>query len=204
MDFEDFKQNWQEVKAPDATKDSGSHESLVQRIKNLNRKMIFSNLAGSIALSFTILFIGWIWHEMPNRSWMFYGAIVCVMVIILISIVLMWWRLPLWSKSDLTLSSHQFVENTLIKLKRTRFVRTQFMPAYNTILFLSIMLYALDILQGASMAMQVGILGGNAVFMTIIIYVSMRFSKKKQENELEPLIKELEDIRNGLRELSNE
>jgi MFS family permease len=200
MNFDALKNEWQQQQAPEASLRQSDH-SLSERLRKAQRKLLVSNISGTLGMIVALGGISWGWLARPEGNTGYLINLLMVTLLIMVSLVLMWMRLLFWKKPDFSLDSQTFIRQTLRRLKRTPWITRRFIPVYSILLFVLMAYHTFTTLASASTFVRLSAVGGLLLYFVVVYIFSMRHHRRKQKKEIEPLIRELEEI---TRNLTNE
>lgn len=197
MNLDDMKNEWQKKQAPDRL-DAAKTDSLFSRYLNVNKKMVRSNWISTIFMCFVMLFIVWIWwlYE-ANQGWAFDGSIISTEILIAMVLAVMWSRTIQESRVSLIDDTQSFLKDAIAKLKRTITITKKVMPVYAILLNLSLVLYFYDLMKHKPSWFLIATVL-TTVYNQGMAYIGFRRHRKKQKNEVEPLIEEMQEMLTSL------
>ena len=134
---------------------------------------------------------------MPAGDIAYFVNLLMVSLLIITTALLMWARLLFWKKPDFSLDNQTFIRQTLRQLKRTPWMTQRIIPIYASLLFTFMAFHILITLESASEVARFTALGGLLTYFVSVYVLSMRYHRKKQRKDFEPLIRELEGVLNS-------
>lgn len=197
MNFDALKNEWQQQQAPEVNRQQGEN-SLAARLRKTQRKILFSNIFITIGLIIGLLGVGWGWIYMPAGNTAYLINLLMVSLLIVGAAIVLWTRLLFWKKPDFSLDSRTFIQQTLRRLKRTPWITRRIIPIYTTLLFIFMVFHTLTSLAPFSATVKWVAISGLVVYFVVVYVLSMRWHRRKQRSEIEPLIQELEKIAQSL------
>ena len=196
MNFDALKNEWRQQQAPDASIRQND-DSLTERLRKTQQKLLISNFFATLGLIIGLGGIGWGWIAMPDGDTAYFVNLLMVSLLIITTAWLMWTRLLFWKKPDFSLDNQTFIRQTLRRLKRTPWMTRRIIPIYASLLFIFMAFHIMTTLASASAVIKFAALGGLSIYFVLVYVLSMRYHRRKQRKEVEPLIRELEDVLNA-------
>lgn len=167
--------------------------------RSVRRKILFGNITLAFTLVFVILIVGYYKPEMPTTK---IGTLL-VAIGIVMQIVASGGMFPLVSKAQSTQSGADYLAQMLLVKKKQAFLQTTIMSLYFVFLTLGIFLYLYEYtvrMSAIGMALAYGLTG--LWFAFAWFYLRPR-AIKKQQAQLNDIIRNLEGISRQLSEENN-
>ncbi|GAB3332013.1 hypothetical protein GCM10027429_10950 [Marivirga atlantica] len=193
MDIDDLKNDWQQETSSSAHIEIAA-DSLQQKLERLRKKILKTNIFQTVVMSITMIFIACIWYVFrEGRSWAFHASIVSIELLIIAMVSFFWSRTILKRELSLEQETGVFIRNSLKRLRRTIFLTKVATPVYVILLWISLMLYMYELMH-SDMKMFWIASGITTAYMLVVLIFGYRKHRKKQRKNVEPIIKELEEM----------
>lgn len=193
--FDELKNLWQSKTQPSGLNDSEIIESVKDRLKVNQRKLIFSNLFVSVSFAIVFIVIGWIWNSFPDRTPYFYISL-GFMGFLLISLLTVMWAGVNFRNVDPAIETEAFINGSINKIKIRIFALKYATPAFLFLLLLTFFFYYADVLGDETMLIKVLAYAATMIYFLIIALVSNKKKKKSLQENYE-LIEYLNRWRNS-------
>ena len=195
-DFNDMINDWKSVSAEEiVSKEVG--DSLFGKLKKLQRKIVFGNLLMSISFAGVFAVFIWLWNENPlkERADNFYLGLTFMFVLLIITLAMMWYRVLFWrTPNDISENMKAFATKMLKKLRYFKWITNFFMPVYIVLLAIGITIYFQDVLREGSLQFKLIAYGLTYIWLFVVGFIMVRKKQKKNNKEVNPIIKNLEEI----------
>lgn len=198
MNFEAIKQDWKTLQAGKGMKYPVMEETLLTKIERLQAKIIFQNLLVSIAFGLTFMVLGWGFSHFRNHNEMVAGSIIGMGILLILTMFIFWKRVLFWRNRDFGAATIRFIDIALRKLRFNLQVTRIFMPLYGLFLTTMVVLYEWGVLTGLSMQSKRLIIGGTIMFNLLVFTIGIYRRRRKDEQQIVPLMEELLSIRSTL------
>jgi len=176
--FDELKNLWQSKKDSYEFKDSEIIESVKERLKINQRKLIFSNLFVSVSFAIVFIVIGWIWNSFPDRTLYFYLSL-SFMGFILISLLTVMWAGVTFSNIDPSIETDEFIQKSIKKIKIRIFSLKYALPVFLFFLLITFFFYYADVLAYETILIKVTAYTATTVYSLLVTILS---NKKRKRN----------------------
>lgn len=195
-DFNDIVNDWKSVSSGEI-KSKDVSDSLFTKLKKLQRKIVFGNLLMSISFAAVFAVFIWLWNENPlkERSDNFYLGLTFMFILLTVTLAMMWYRVLFWrTPNDISENMKVFAMKMLKKLRYFKWITNFFMPTYLVLLAIGMSIYYQDVLHEASLKFKLIAYGLTYVWLLIVGFIIVRKKQKKNNKDVDPIIKNLEEI----------
>lgn len=195
-DFNDIVNDWKSVSSGEI-KSKDTSNSLFARLKKLQRKIVFGNLLMSVSFAAVFAVFIWLWNENPlkERSDNFYLGLTFMFILLTVTLAMMWYRVLFWrTPNDISENMKVFAMKMLKKLRYFKWITNFFMPVYLVLLAIGMTIYFQDVLHEASLKFKLTAYGLTYVWLLIVGFIIVRKKQKKNNKDVDPIIKNLEEI----------
>lgn len=192
--FSDIQQLWQSQKAKEF-----DLAALINQMKKIEEKQKREWIIGIVCTPITVIFLSFV---LPWKDSLL-GALSLVLVALGMA-----WVIWLSAKSRLNrlddserFDSQEFIQSQLKKLRLRYTILKKHMITYGIILSLAINLGYLVVLEPLSFPLRIAAHTGATLLIVAIMWITIHRKKKKYEQELSPVIEELESLLNNSKNL---
>lgn len=195
-DFNDIVNDWKSVSSGEI-KSKDTSDSLFTKLKKLQRKIVFGNLFMSVSFAAVFTVFIWLWNENPlkERSDNFYLGLTFMFILLTVTLAMMWYRVLFWrTPNDISENMKAFATKMLKKLRYFKWITNFFMPIYLILLAIGMSIYYQDVLHGASLKFKLTAYGLTYAWLLIVGFIVVRKKQKKNNKDVDPIIKNLEEI----------
>ena len=195
-DFNDMINDWNSV-VSEKIELTEKPNSLFDKLKKLQRKIVFGNLLMSVSFAAVFAVFIWLWKANPlkERSDNFYLGLTFMFVLLTITLAMMWYRVLFWrTPNHISENMKGFAIKTLKKLRYFVWITNFFMPVYLGLLAVGITIYFQDTLREVSLLYKVLIHTLTYAWLLFIGFMITRKKQKKNRKDVVPIIKNLEEI----------
>ncbi|MEO0472884.1 MAG: hypothetical protein AAF206_24925 [Bacteroidota bacterium] len=197
MQFDRYQQQWQQQSAPEVQLDR-NHDSLMARIRKNQRRTVFGNLFMSISFAATFIGLGLMWRNQAGQSvWMDVGMLL-IFLDMLGAMIFMWSLVIRWTNRNVSLGSLEFVQSTITKLRRQKFITYLILPVYLLILNLGINMTYVFSMQASSYEARLSAHLSVGILLLLAIPISLFVSYRKHRRLTDPMIEELRAVETEL------
>ncbi|WP_106792861.1 hypothetical protein [Aquimarina sp. Aq78] len=196
-DFEELKNDWKSVNISN-TEMSQNPDSLLEKLKKLNKKILFSNLLTSILFAPTFIVLGWLWSAYDSGTPLFYGSLLSMGILLLITLVILWYRVLFWKTPELNKNVTSFARIMIKKLSYYKWITSMYMPVYLILLASILFVYFRVVLKGASFWFSFWAYTLTFCWVLIVGFISMMKKVKKNKKEIDPVLQDLRQIKEML------
>ena len=176
--FDELKNLWQSKKDSYEFKDSEIIESVKERLKINQRKLIFGNLFVSVSFAIVFIVIGWIWNSFPDRTFYFYLSL-SFMGFILISMLTLMWAGVNFNNIDPSIETDEFIQKSIRKIKIRIFSLKYALPIFLFFLLITFFFYYADVLAYETILIKVTAYTVTTVYFLLVAILS---NKKRNRN----------------------
>ena len=199
MNIDDLKSDWKSQQKPGSSaKQEVDPTSLLNSFENVQHKTKKENIILSITLSLTIAFLWGMVYFLGNTSWWVYTGVIIMTVEMIATAAFAWYRNSLKKWGNVQSDSYNHILAAIKKLKYRKFLMIYVMPMYGLLLITGINLVYIDVISELSSTLRwvihLSVSGILAVFF--IVQIARRL--KKERREIDPLIEELQAMKEGL------
>lgn len=203
MNFEDLQKNWQLQQAPnleDKTDNRTLTSSIIDNVKKLQRKVIWTNIMMTIVLILTACAFLFILREAlaPKSLWFDMG-LGLLLGAAMLSAVAQWTKSVPWKRISPDLSSKEYIEQALKSFKFQNTSLRLITPIQMLVSGIGLHLIYVDIFWEASMALQITMHISLLAVLTLVAGLSLYYSRLRYQEEYLPLINELTDLQEQLK-----
>ncbi|KAA3611019.1 MAG: hypothetical protein D8M58_13640 [Calditrichaeota bacterium] len=196
-EFKNLVEDWNSIKGetPTTLKDA---DSLMEKLKKIQRKILFSNLFMSVAFALTFIVLGWVYTSFPDHGPYFYGSLISMFILMIVTMGFSWYQVLFWRTPDMSQDMLSFSTHMIKKLKYLIWMTKVYVPFYTLMLALAFLFYFQDLLADASF--QFKLIAYTLTFGWIFgigIFSWIR-KRKKQKIEIIPIIEQLQEIQKSL------
>ncbi len=199
MNFTELQKSWQAQQAPEAAR-AKNEGAVLENVKKLQRKVIFSNLIMSVCLALTSVYLGWMWANLDSRSPWMHAGMALIFLDMFLTMPLIWLRSVPWGNLQPDLSSRDYIKAALKSFRFRQTSQQVIMPIYGFILFLGIHLVYLGIFENRPLQQRLIVHAAGTAFMILIGFISYYSQRNKYRKKYEPVVKELEELERELEE----
>ncbi|WP_420571599.1 hypothetical protein [Kordia sp.] len=195
-DFNDIVNDWKSV-STDKTERKEASDSLLGKLKKLQRKIIIGNVLMSISFAFVFSVFLWLWNAnlFKERSDNFYLGLAFMSILLTVTLGMMWYRVLFWrTPNDISENMKAFATKMLKKLRYFRWITNVFMPVYLVMLAVGMTIYFQDVLHEASFQTKLIAYCATYIWILLVGFVMMRKKQKKNNKNVDPIIESLEEI----------
>lgn len=195
MDFEELQKSWksQPVSVPQDI--AAINDILLGRWRKQQRGVLWSNIFTTIGFLGVITMFFKIHHSFhEGRSLMFSGSLLFMTLLMLVYLWVIWKGVAL-KKMDLSAPTDRYLAGYLKTLHWRRKLITTYSWIYAVLLWLSLMLYMIDVLHGATLLVQIGAFGGTTLYIFGVMTRSRMVSGKKQLQKIDELVADINVVR---------
>ncbi|WP_298419354.1 hypothetical protein [uncultured Kordia sp.] len=195
-DFDDIVNDWKSVSSEEIKMTDVSN-SLFEKLRKLQRKIIFGNLLMSVSFTAVFTVFIWLWNAnlFKERSDNFYLGLSFMFALLTVTLVMMWYRVLFWrTPNDISENMKAFAVKMLKKLRYFRWITNVFMPVYLVMLAVGMTIYFQDVLQETSFQTKLIAYSLTYVWILLVGFIMMRKKQKKNNKEVDPIIENLEEI----------
>lgn len=196
-DFEELKNDWKSVKTSN-TEMSQNPDSLLEKLKKLHKKILFGNVLTSILFAPTFIILGWLWSAYDNGTPFFYGSLLSMAILLLITLAILWYRVLFWKTPELNKNVTSFARVMIKKLSYYKWITNMYMPVYLILLASILFVYFQVILKGASFWFTFWAYTLTFCWVLIVGFISMMRKVKKNKKEIDPILQDLRQIKEML------
>lgn len=193
--FDELKNLWKTKNEPSELNDSEIIESVKERLKTNQRKLVFSNLILSVSFAFVFIVIGWIWNSFPDRTPTFYISL-CFMGFLLLSFIAVMWAGVNFGNVEPAIETEKFINASINKIKLRIYAIKYATPAFMFLLLLTFFFYYADVLAEETTLIKFLVYAATTIYFLIIALVSNKKRKKSLQENYE-LIEYLNRWRNS-------
>ena len=199
MNIDELKKDWKSQKTP--KEDIGIDQNLSSRLdefQQIQRKTRLNNVICSILFVCSIIFLWCVVYFMQEASWWVYSGILVLSVEMVLGTGFAWYRTSLKKADHLRVDSYSYITKAIKKLLYRKVFLRYIIPVYSLMLLTGINMVYVDVLSDFSITWQLMIHFG--VSLAIVFFVGIEFWKrlKKQRNEIDPMIIDLQIIKERL------
>jgi dolichyl-phosphate-mannose--protein O-mannosyl transferase len=137
-------------------------------------------------------------YFLGNTSWWVYTGVIIMTVEMIATAAFAWYRNSLKKWGNVQSNSYNYILAAIKKLKYRKFLMIYVMPMYGLLLITGINLVYIDVISELSSTLRwvihLSVSGILAVFF--IVQIARRL--KKERREIDPLIEELQAMKEGL------
>lgn len=196
-EFKNLVDAWSSIKGetPVTLKDAGS---MMEKLKKIQAKIIFSNLLMSLGFAIVFMVLGWVWSTNTDRGLYFYGSIASMFALLIVTMAFSWYQVLFWRTPNMDQDMLTFSTRMARKLKYLIWMTKFYVPIYTILLALTFIFYFLDLLAEASL--QFKLIAYTTTFGWIIGMGLFSWKRKMKKNKVAiiPIIEQLEDIHESL------
>lgn len=192
MNFDDLQKSWkdQPLNVPDD--DGAAREQLMQKWNKQQRTVLWSNIATTGGFAAVLCVLGWIYASFHEGRSILFGGSIATMTLLLLVFLWVLWKGTVLKKMDLSLPGNEYLARYTAALRWRRRTITHYTWVYMILLWLALMLYMLDVLAEASLAVRIG---GPLATTAYLIVVKLATRKKQRKN-----LREIDELLNDLSE----
>ncbi len=196
-EFKNLIDDWGKIKGetPATLKDAGS---LMAKLKKIQKRIFLSNLFMSVGFAFAFIVLGWVYSSLNDRSIYFYGSILSMFALMILTMGFSWYQMLFWKTPDMSQDMVHFSERMLKKLKYMVWLTKTYVPVYTVLLAFGFHFYFLDVLAEASLQFKIIAYALTYGWIFGISTFSWKRKIKKNKLEIEPIIEKLEGIHKSL------
>ena len=195
-ELEDLKSIWKAQEPEKNNSGSVDFANLLEKIDRQRIRIFRTNLIGSICMVLTIAFLFFLMIKYANQSFLFHLSVSLIIVVMVIANVILWSRV-LVSRKKLDLDTYTYIQLQLSKLRRNKTI-IQYSPLYGFVLGILVNAYAYSLVEDASSELVFWVTNANWIYAILISAISYRYKMKKFTRSLEPLMLELEKLKEGM------
>ncbi|WP_046744022.1 hypothetical protein [Kordia zhangzhouensis] len=195
-DFNDMINDWNLV-VSSKTEVGKETNSLFEKLKKLQRKIVFGNLLMSISFATVFAVFIWLWKANPlkERSDNFYLALTFMFILLIVTLIMMWYRVLFWrTPNNISENMKEFAVKMLKKLRYFVWITNFFMPVYLILLAIGITIYFQDTLRNVTLSYKILIHTFTYGWLLFVGFIVTRKKQKKNNKDVVPIIKNLEEI----------
>jgi hypothetical protein len=137
-------------------------------------------------------------YFLGNTSWWVYTGVIIMTVEMIATAVFAWYRNSLKKWGNVQSNSYNYIWVAIKKLKYRKFLMICVMPIYGLLLITGINLVYIDVISDLTITLRWVIHLGLSFLMAGFFFLTIRKKFKKERREIDPLIKELQTIKEGL------
>ncbi|MEW7277985.1 hypothetical protein ABW636_05265 [Aquimarina sp. 2201CG1-2-11] len=193
-DFDKLKKDWKSVKTT-KTELKNDSNSLIERLKKLQRKIITGNIISSILFIPTIFMVGWLWTAYEKGNTLFYGSLFCLAILILFTIGIFWYRVLFWKTPELDKNVKSFATIMIKKLSYYKWITNIYMPVYSVLLTAILFAYFQTILKDADFWFSFWAYTLTFGWAIGVSFVGIKRKRKKNKKEIDPILHDLKQIK---------
>ena len=200
MDFDELKKSWQSQNVDIPEGPSAGNAKLMSEWQKQQRGVLWSNIGTTAGFVGVLIVFGWVYksfHE--GRSIFFTGSLVFISVLLLVYLWVIWKGIAN-KKNDPTLSSKEFIEHSIEKLKWRRKTITTYTTAYSILLWAALMLYLLDVTRGSRLVWQIVEAACTTLYIFGMRFFVVKNKQKKQLLQIDQLISDMKLLKSKLEE----
>jgi len=200
-EFDNIVNDWKSVSSGEIEATKGNN-SLFDKLKKLQRKIVFGNLLMSISFTLVFAVFIWLWNENPlkERSDNFYAGLTFMFILLIVTLAMMWYRVLFWrTPNDISENMKAFATKMLKKLRYFKWITNFFMPVYLVLLAVGMTIYFQDVLHEVSLKFKLITYGLTYSWLFIVGFIMMRKKRKKNNKDVDPIIENLEEILENFR-----
>ena len=195
--FEDIQKDWLSQPVTGLVKPTE-----VQFVQNKwqkhQRKVFIANLRMSISLLAALVFIGWVYFAYRHQySWPFEASIATVYCLIILFLIVSWKSYG-FKKENLEVSSIDFIDYQVRKLKWQQKVLTRYVWIYTALLWLAMSFYIVEVTKKGSLFFTWTALGITTAYMLGIGSWAWFRKTKKQLRQIDEILEELSQLQGAL------
>lgn len=194
--FDQLRNDWKRQTNTPAVDLSALRASAEQELQQQQRRHLRSTIFASISFLAAIIVTSSIFLRYNDHGPLFYGAIIAVNLLMIFMGTMLWLGVQNErTRSDL--SNLDYMNAGLRRLKIRRFTIRYAMPVYMVLLFAALSCYYADLFAKASLLMNLAVYGGTLAYV-LTVYLLTRRKNRRKLDEIERLIRGLEQLRDGL------
>lgn len=195
--FADIQKNWLSQPVNEMAKPA-EIEFVQNRWQQHQRKVLFANLAMSIAFLAALIIIGWVYFAFRHQyGWPFEVSIAAVYCILIIFLIVAW-RNYGFKKENLGVSSADFINYQISKLEWQRKIHTTYVWIYCVLLWFALCFYIVEVTRKASILFTLIALGITTAYLLGIAIWAWFRKNKKQLRQIDEIIDELKQLQDAL------
>ena len=195
-DFNDLQNDWKLVSSKETEREYVS-DSLLGKLKKLQRKIVLGNVFISISFAFVFaVFIAlWIENPLKGRSDNFYLGLTFMFILLTVTLAMMWYRMLFWRTPNVISENMKlFATKMLKKLRYFKWITNFFMPVYLVLLAVGMTIYFQDVLREVSLQFKLIAYGLTYAWLLIVGFLIVRKKQQKNNKDVDPIIENLEEI----------
>ena len=170
-------------------------ESILDKIKKTEQKVLRINVAKTIIISILILNFIWIFNQL-NLSTIFTWLGVGFITISSMVTMIIYWRIQFRSSNlNHNLPQNKFVEDAIYQMKNQKNQFVKLFRWFVLFIIIGINLFYFDLLEDINLNLRLIYHFSITVFMVIMFLLGLKFREKKFKREFQPLIDELESTK---------
>ncbi|HEX6429580.1 MAG TPA: hypothetical protein VF008_17935 [Niastella sp.] len=195
--FEDIQKNWLSQPVNDMV--TPSEIQFVQnKWQQHQRKVLFANLAMSIAFLAALIIVGWVYFAFRHQyGWPFDVSIAAVYCLLIIFLIVAW-RSYGFKKENLEVSSADFIDYQICKLEWQRKILSTYVWIYSVLLWFALSFYVVEVTSRASILFTLTALGITTGYLIGITLWSWFRKNKKRLQQIDEIINDLKQLHDAL------
>lgn len=197
--FDTLQQDWGQIRSENPLLPE-EHRHVFSKLKKIQARLVFVNLALSVAFAVVFVVLGWVWSAFPGREPLFYGSLAAMFVLLSLSLGLFWYQILFWKTPDFSEDVLSFSTRIIRKLKFSMWLTNVYIPIYALSLCLILMAYYRVILAQTDAHSRFFIYLGTFGWIIIVTGWGWLRKRKKNQRDIVPIIEELQRIQKALRE----
>ena len=197
MNFEDMQRNWQSQPVDQPDEKQGLNKKLLSQWQQQQQQVKQTNILATAGFVGVFVVAGSIWLSFhAARSVFFTGSIFFVSALMLVYLWVIWKGVAN-KKSDTTVSTMEYIDQSIQKLFWRRKTLTTYKWTYSILLWIGMMLYLLDTTNG-NLSSGIGIpIATTAYIFGMRLYLR-NTKEKKQIVELDQLINDMQLLKTNI------
>lgn len=192
MEFDELKKSWKSQPIDAGSQTATKSGDLISRFGKQQRGVLRSNIIVTLAFCATFILFGKLYLKFHEGRTVFFGGSMLAMAIVMLIFLWVQWKGYSLKKMDLTQASSQYLDRYLRTLTWRKALITTYSWVYSFALWLSLMFYMADVLQGGSRLLYIEVMGGTTLYIFGVQLWTRYRSRRKQLTELNDLIEEME------------
>lgn len=170
-------------------------DTILERIKNTESKIFRINMVKTVAVSMLILNFIWIFYKLKDISIFSWLGVGCIAIGTLVFMIV-YWKIQFRSSSlSHDLPQNDFINDTISQMKehKKRFVKL--FRWFVLLITVGINLFYIDLLMNEDFGTRLIFHVGITCFLVITFLLGLKFRDRRFKKEFQPLIDELELIK---------
>ena len=197
MDFNEIQQSWQAQPVNIPEDIAITRKRISTQWQQQQHKVLLSNIAATVGFIGTYMMAGWVYFTFQRgHSIYFTGSIVFVAALMTVYLWVIWRALG-FEKNDTTLSSKNYIEESIKKLQWKRTTITTFKWIYTVLLWIAMMFYCSDRAQ-TNNPISLVVPAAVTVYLFGMRYRLRYTTEKKQLVEIDGLITDMKDLKDKM------